>query len=269
MKRAFTLIELLVVIAIIAILAAILFPVFAQAKASAKNSSTLSNLKQVGLASIMYSSDYDDAIIPWEHQDNPWTPWPILIQPYVKNTSLVFDPTRQVPWVPIDKNNEWGWNTTLAINAYTYASAPSWPNLNTQTKVEHMSERIAFTVQGDPTVMGDWWRGYWRQHWFDAQRSACPKTNDYKATEPWWAWQYNRVYQGAKDYHQGNLIAALGDGHAKSFPLAGVTYRAEDSGDYGDCEWTNFHAFAWGGQTPNARQEQMMRFWGKWWDLRW
>jgi len=62
MKKAFTLIELLVVIAIIAILAAILFPVFAQAKLAAKKTSDLSNLKQLGTASIMYGTDNDDAM---------------------------------------------------------------------------------------------------------------------------------------------------------------------------------------------------------------
>ena len=59
-KKAFTLIELLVVIAIIAILAAILFPVFAQAKEAAKKASCLSNMKQQGTATILYSNDYDD-----------------------------------------------------------------------------------------------------------------------------------------------------------------------------------------------------------------
>ena len=63
MRKAFTLIELLVVIAIIAILAAILFPVFAQAKAAAKRSACLSNMKQVGTGLYLYAGDYDDTFI--------------------------------------------------------------------------------------------------------------------------------------------------------------------------------------------------------------
>lgn len=59
-KRAFTLIELLVVIAIIAILAAILFPVFAQAKEAAKKTQSISHMKQIGLSTLIYTGDYDD-----------------------------------------------------------------------------------------------------------------------------------------------------------------------------------------------------------------
>jgi prepilin-type N-terminal cleavage/methylation domain-containing protein len=62
-RSAFTLIELLVVIAIIAILAAILFPVFAQAKLAAKGTASLSNTKQQSLGVIMYTNDYDDQAV--------------------------------------------------------------------------------------------------------------------------------------------------------------------------------------------------------------
>ncbi|MGV3618842.1 MAG: prepilin-type N-terminal cleavage/methylation domain-containing protein [Fimbriimonas sp.] len=75
MKRGFTLIELLVVIAIIAILAAILFPVFSQAKAAAKKTANVSNLKQIGLATVMYSTDYDDMVIPDRVTDGTATNW--------------------------------------------------------------------------------------------------------------------------------------------------------------------------------------------------
>ena len=65
---AFTLIELLVVIAIIAILAAILFPVFARAREQARKTTCLSNLKQIGLGTLMYVQDYDE-VFPWLMQD--------------------------------------------------------------------------------------------------------------------------------------------------------------------------------------------------------
>ncbi|MBZ0214106.1 MAG: prepilin-type N-terminal cleavage/methylation domain-containing protein, partial [Nitrospirae bacterium] len=72
MKRAFTLIELLVVIAIIAILAAMLFPVYAQAKTAAQKTTVISNTKQAGTAMLMYLSDNDDAF-PSMHAIDPIT----------------------------------------------------------------------------------------------------------------------------------------------------------------------------------------------------
>src|SRR5919204_517662 len=71
----FTLIELLVVIAIIAVLAAILFPVFAQAREKARQASCLSNMKQQGAAVMMYAQDFDETLPPW------WVPNPVATKP--------------------------------------------------------------------------------------------------------------------------------------------------------------------------------------------
>lgn len=97
-KKAFTLIELLVVIAIIAILAAILFPVFAQAKAAAKKTSSLSDIKQQQLGLIMYAGDYDDKYICEWPYNNFWGGSTTLadgnhtfhpyINPYIKNKDV-------------------------------------------------------------------------------------------------------------------------------------------------------------------------------------
>lgn len=87
-KNAFTLIELLVVIAIIAILAAILFPVFAQAREKARSISCVSNMKNLSLAVLMYSQDYDEQF-PNGLQDSWWDcTWYRTVQPYVKNTQV-------------------------------------------------------------------------------------------------------------------------------------------------------------------------------------
>lgn len=88
-KRGFTLIELLVVIAVIAILAAILCPVFAQVRIKGRRAACLSNLKQIGIAALMYAQDYDETILPWQTGPLGYTPtdgvWTGLIQPYLKN----------------------------------------------------------------------------------------------------------------------------------------------------------------------------------------
>ncbi|MBN9501390.1 MAG: hypothetical protein BGO01_01075 [Armatimonadetes bacterium 55-13] len=98
-RRAFTLIELLVVIAIIAILAAILFPVFAQAKGAAKKTACLSNAKQYILANMQYHADYDDMAPPSQtvgsYDANPTNPDQAVgnvVMPYMKNFDILRSP---------------------------------------------------------------------------------------------------------------------------------------------------------------------------------
>lgn len=105
-SKAFTLIELLVVIAIISILAAILFPVFAQAKAAAKNTSGLANEKQILTATLLYSGDNDDTFCPadlWRDGDytpgvwdisGAWHSWVEVCNPYVKSKDMWFNPVQ-------------------------------------------------------------------------------------------------------------------------------------------------------------------------------
>lgn len=124
---AFTLIELLVVIAIIAILAAILFPVFAQAKEAAKKSAAISNSKQITLGVIMYAGDYDDTAVPLTNGPDgtngfsgvPYT-WPMLANPYIKNWDLFKEPIdstqNEAQW--IQNANDWGLSISSPLTAY-------------------------------------------------------------------------------------------------------------------------------------------------------
>jgi len=127
-RKGFTLIELLVVIAIIAILAAILFPVFARARAAARKTTGISNLKQIGLGTMMYVQDYDERFPyynwgcmscnesgngtctdPGPNHMSGSDPrfvaysaaaWYNAIQPYVKNTGIFQDPSDKKQWQP-------------------------------------------------------------------------------------------------------------------------------------------------------------------------
>ncbi len=95
-KRAFTLIELLVVIAIISILAAILFPVFSEAKRAAKKTACASNLRQIALATALYTGDFDgqfqSAVFSMlEDSGDPMGP---MLQQYLKNNGVLYCPNR-------------------------------------------------------------------------------------------------------------------------------------------------------------------------------
>jgi len=100
-RRGFTLIELLVVIAIIAILAAILFPVFARAREKARQTSCLSNIKQIALSGLMYTQDYDERLPghgcgwadPWGSNGRAETCYAAKLYPYMKNVQIFACPS--------------------------------------------------------------------------------------------------------------------------------------------------------------------------------
>ena len=135
----FTLIELLVVIAIIAILAAILFPVFARARAKARQTKCLSNLKQIGLAFHMYASDYDELLPPvapskwnWTHgwyhggsQQTAMVKVYACLNPYIKNGQIWFcdDDVRRSYAVA---NGGWGSTTDAAAGRVSYCFCTQW-----------------------------------------------------------------------------------------------------------------------------------------------
>lgn len=128
-NRAFTLIELLVVIAIIAILAAILFPVFAQAKDAAKKTQSLSNVKQLGLSSIIYSSDSDDVFPPAvadtlasDSGIDYDASWMARVFPYVKSVRMFYSPNAANQVDPSLTTSPRRSNGII----YQYAMLPRW-----------------------------------------------------------------------------------------------------------------------------------------------
>ncbi|MFA0758545.1 MAG: hypothetical protein NOOUEUKL_001210 [Candidatus Fervidibacter sp.] len=131
--HGFTLIELLVVIAIIAILAAILFPVFSQAREKARQSSCLSNVRQIGLAMAQYTVDYDEMFPTGNHPDNDtcngipfrngWRGWVVnTLFPYVRNAQLFLCPSRLSGWGinRFPPNNAPCPNAVLHTTTYSY-----------------------------------------------------------------------------------------------------------------------------------------------------
>ena len=247
-KHGFTLIELLVVIAIIAILAAILFPVFASVRAKARDTATISNLKQVSMASLQYTQDFDEMITRYEDNGSPWRSWGIRFQPYLKTPNVCYDAQRTVPYSVVDSTPDWGWHLTLSINRYGYADRPD--------HLDSPASRIAFAAQGDEQAGK---QHYWDMHWFDAQRNACANTGDYK-NSGWTEWTYNSLYEGAQAYHRGLLPVAYADGHAKAIKLS-----SNIAGDafYGACESKYFPPYV---APPNAKAATLQETWGRWWD---
>jgi prepilin-type N-terminal cleavage/methylation domain-containing protein/prepilin-type processing-associated H-X9-DG protein len=212
-RQGFTLIELLVVIAIIAILAAILFPVFAQAREKARQSACLSNMKQVGLALNMYTQDYDETLPPGRGTDvvdfgEPKAPANYLgsIIPYTKNRSIFVCPTG-LPATAVP-SYKWALCTELScstMHGNAVVMGRSLSEIPTPADIVYLDEnRFRFKVAWLRPQLTDAKRGryqYW--HW-----DQGPEKEE----------QYSNTHSGG-----GNLVYV--DGHAKYKPVKQLRSR--------------------------------------------
>jgi prepilin-type N-terminal cleavage/methylation domain-containing protein/prepilin-type processing-associated H-X9-DG protein len=253
---AFTLIELLVVIAIIAILAAILFPVFAQAREKARQASCLSNMKQVGLAALMYTTDYDNVLPPT--LDNEPYVFTTRLQPYIKNRQIFKCPSSSFAIGSIQQkqgNNGSG----------NYMTAPNSGCVNLGTSAtgaarffDDIYAPLDYDINPSFTLNGVGCTG--APTYFKPGRSLDDTnvTSIAKAVlmidypPAWYLWPagqygFNQSFWGGSGFrgrHNEGSVVLHADGHAKWYRYA-VLYPGEREDDGTNRKW-NFWGFSWG-----------------------
>lgn len=253
-RSGFTLIELLVVIAIIAILAAILFPVFAQAKAAAKSIAAVSNIKQLGTANHIYSADYDDMTPMYEYTGPDGVAWYYgrIIHPYTKNAEILWDPATGVAvsgglettgdWGMGASDNAWQLWHNLSLNGpgmfgfwvsdpggsyYSYGR-----NMSAQ---ENIAERCMMMTTADPRSNGP--HGYYQFLNYTAYNPNYADSTDF------WA---NLTIAASKRHRDGNVVV-FADSHAARVPSKKI------------------HTPEGGNATDFYNSPGVSEFWGYWW----
>jgi len=210
-RHGFTLIELLVVIAIIAILAAILFPVFARARESARKSSCLQNVRQLCLAALSYAQDYDEVLPCDYYACNSNTTHSRLvgqIMPYMKNMQILYCPSAAkmniADLAPTEANKAAG---NISYYYFSYDQVPSTvvPNTGNPTFVSwsYLANTTGLTPANTPRVL------------------TLSSEGDYSASQIWlWTDPYfgNAFQPKIHSAQNASINVAFLDGHAKFQP---------------------------------------------------
>ena len=206
-QRAFTLIELLVVIAIIAILAAILFPVFAQAREKARQTSCLSNMKQIGLSVQMYVQDYDERLFFRSGDANSRSGktisgdryrWWNLLMPYIKNNGVLTCPSDAGPTLSADASSK-------KVILRSYIACATAESL-TLAQIDDPVETMVITEK-------------WNQDYTGPRTDSWiePYNGDFTTDSH----DHTRLFT-ASNRHQGLINATFFDGHAKALTMGAI-----------------------------------------------
>ncbi len=225
MRRAFTLIELLVVIAIIAILAAILFPVFAQAKAAAKRTQCASNMRQLGLGLNLYANDYDGGLPESSHSvfGNLERAWVFTLRPYIGRV----DQIRVCPADPKAQERVRVGGTSYVMNGWLTEDAAeiegATRNLDGLPRPVETHLLFVISDRKNPRAYDDHVHSYW---WFlnpDPARIWREITNEI---------QPDRFHGSSTNRTQGTANYVFADTHVKTMPSAQIKGFADRRFDF-------------------------------------
>jgi prepilin-type N-terminal cleavage/methylation domain-containing protein/prepilin-type processing-associated H-X9-DG protein len=222
---AFTLIELLVVIAIISVLAAILFPVFAQAREKARQTSCLANAKQIGLSVTMYMQDYDGAL-PLTRHAGALAGWIEACQPYIKNRTVYRCPSDTPPtgWAETQAEFEAVPATRRLSSYYTNAWLAGTNRYGSDAAVNRPASLIYVAESPEDTLSDHFHPMCWGE--------ADPEYPTCTASPSFWDSARSETKEIALRRHQDGSNYIYLDGHAKWGKWSQVYWQDKARGVY-------------------------------------